>query len=256
MDGAPVADPRRDRGGSGRLGPGLSRERPLAARALELTGWGFAIAGMVVALAGPVWVEESGRTEPGRVVVLVDGSRSMGVIEDGQPRHEAVEGILDHVRRQADRVDVFHFGDDLAVGAPGSFDLPGTDVEGALYAMGERVAGERLAGVVVVTDGLDRGLLRKRFLDEGPDARGPDLPGPLTVYQVGARSDLRDLAVRSVESGGYALHPQPLRDPGRDPGRRVRRPDRPGLSGAERGTDSRPRKSSSVRMVGPRSTSR
>lgn len=185
-------------------------DRPMGARLGELGALAVALAGVVVALARPVWVEEFGRTEPGRVVVLVDGSRSMQVIEEGEARYAAVEGILDHVRRQGDRVDVFHYGDDLGIGAPVGYDLPGTDLEGALYAMGERVAGERLAGVVVVSDGLDRGLLRKRFLEDGVEADAVELPGPLTVFQVGALSDLRDLSVHSVESGGYAFIRNPF----------------------------------------------
>ena len=185
-------------------------ERAWRSRLLELICWALALLGVVIALAGPVWVEEAGRTEVGRVVVLVDGSRSMGVLEDGQPRSERVEAILDHVRGQAERVDLFHFGDDLAIGAPVAFDLPGTDIESALAALSERVAGERLAGVVLVTDGLDRGLLRRRFVAEGVDAAGADLAGPLTVFQVGAGTSLRDLAVRSVDTGGYAFIRSPF----------------------------------------------
>lgn len=183
--------------------------RATGARIAELAAWAAALAALAVAVAGPVWVEDAGRLEPGRVVVLVDGSRSMNVLEDGVPRSASVAAAVEAVRGSAERVDVFHFGDDLAVGAPAAYDLPGTDLEGALIALSERVAGERLAGVVVITDGLDRGLLRKRFQDQGVDAEAPRLPGPLTVIQAGALSDLQDLAVRSVESGGYAF----LRNP-------------------------------------------
>lgn len=184
-------------------------DRPLGPRLLELGAWALALLGIAVAAAGPVWVEEAGRTEPGRLIVLVDGSRSMSVLEQGTPRSASVPALVESVRSQAERVDVFHFGDDLAVGPPTAFDLPGTDLEGALMALSERVAGERLAGIVVITDGLDRGLLRRRFRDQGVDAEAPRLPGPLTVIQAGQLSDLKDLAVRSVESGGYAF----LRNP-------------------------------------------
>jgi len=178
--------------------------RPARARAVELALWALALLGAVVAVGGPLWIEEDGRTEPGRLAVLIDGSRSMGIMEDGVPRSDSVQRILDHARSQAEDVEVFHFGDDLVVGSPGSYELPGTDLEGALTGLSERFAGERLAGVVVITDGLDRGLLRRRFLREDAPER-PLVPGPLTVYQVGAVTDMLDLSVRSVDSGGYAF---------------------------------------------------
>ncbi|MEQ1564935.1 MAG: hypothetical protein ABMA64_04805, partial [Myxococcota bacterium] len=183
--------------------------RGAAARGAELSAWALALAGLVVALAGPVWVEEEGRTEPGRVVVLVDASRSMGVQEDGVPRSAQVAAVLEHVAAEVPAVDVFHFGDDLLVGKPEVYDLPGTDLEGALDALSERVAGEKLAGIVLVTDGLDRGLLRRRFRAEDAPAP-PELAGPLTVFQVGAIADLRDLSVQSIDTGGYAFIRSPF----------------------------------------------
>ncbi|MBX2804006.1 MAG: glutamine amidotransferase [Myxococcales bacterium] len=178
--------------------------RSVAARVGELTCWALALTGIVLAVAGPVWVEEEGRIEEGRSVILVDASRSMAILEEGTPRSDAVERIVGHVRRQVGEVEIFHFGDDLAVGQPESYDLPGTDLEGALDALSERVAGEQLASVVVVSDGLDRGLLRRRYLrEERPHA--PELPGPLTVFGVGEVTDVLDLAVRDIDTGGYAF---------------------------------------------------
>jgi len=49
-------------------------------------------------------VEEEGRTEAGRTVVLVDGSRSMGVREAGIARSTAVDDILAHVRGEVGEV--------------------------------------------------------------------------------------------------------------------------------------------------------
>lgn len=181
----------------------LPGRRPTWARVVEGVLWALALAGVVVAAARPVWLEEEGRREPGRVAVLVDGSRSMGTIEGGVARSAEALAIVDRLR--GDDVDVYTFGGDLLVGVPSAFDLPATDVEGALDALRDRVAGERLAGVVLVTDGIDRGLLRRRFRDEGPGALPPELPGPLTIYGVGDGEGLRDLSVRSVDSGGFAF---------------------------------------------------
>ena len=65
----------------------------------------------------------------------------------------------------------------------------GTDLGVALDALADRFLGQRLRGVVLITDGLDRGQLR-RTLREAPDAPLPALPGPLTIYQVGDATDL------------------------------------------------------------------
>lgn len=187
-------------------------KRSNGARGAELALWALALAGMVVALARPVWLEEEGRTEPGRVAVLVDASKSMSVVEEGAPRWTAVEGVLEAISDEVgvEDVDVYHFGHDLQVGPPSEFMLSGTDLEGALDALSERVIGERLASVVVVTDGLDRGLLRRRFLKDDAPAP-PALPGPLTVFQVGQKTGLKDLALRFVDAGGYAYVHSPFR---------------------------------------------
>ncbi len=180
------------------------------ARAAELALWAVALLVACALAAGPVWVEEAGRTEPGRLAVLVDASRSMGILEGGQPRSAEADARVAALRASGTAVDVYHFGDALAVGEPDAYDLPGTDLEGALAALGERVAGERLAGVAVVTDGLDRGLLRRRW-SQDPEAIPPELPGPLTVYAVGSDAAVRDVAVRSVEVGGFAFLRNPFR---------------------------------------------
>ncbi|MBW1877097.1 MAG: hypothetical protein JRJ84_01910 [Deltaproteobacteria bacterium] len=190
------------------LGLAWIGERWWVARLGEALAWALALAALVVALARPVWLEEEGRLEPGRVAVLIDSSRSMAILEEGTPRVELGAAIAD--RLDGEDVDLYHFGHDLGVGRPSAAEEPGTDLEGALDALRERVAGERLAGVVVITDGLDRGLLRRRFQEEGPTASALDLPGPLTVYQAGSAGDVRDLAVRKVDTGGFAFLRSPF----------------------------------------------
>lgn len=186
------------------------RERPLPQRLLELGCWALALLGVVVALAGPAWVEEEGRVEPGRVALLVDGSTSMSILEEGVPRSAAVQAIVDHVQREADEVEVFHFDGELRTGLPDAYDGDDTQLGAALDRVADRLAGEKLAGVVVVTDGLDRGALRREFSAGEPPAPEP-LQGPLTVFQVGAATQLEDLAVRSVDAGGYAFIRSPFR---------------------------------------------
>lgn len=182
-------------------------ERPVAVRLLELLLWGLALAGLVVALARPAWVEEEGRQEPGRLAVLIDASRSMQVQEQGEPRYKAVDRVLRNI--SGDDIDFYHFGGELRSGLPSSYDLTTTDIESALSTLADRVAGEKLSGVVLITDGLDRGLLRRRFQREEKPAP-PRVPGPLTVYQIGTPGDLKDLAVRSVDTGGFAFRSEPF----------------------------------------------
>lgn len=190
------------------LGLAVGGRRPLGLRLAELACWALALAGLVVALAGPTWVEEEGRTEPGRLVVLVDASASMGVLEDGTPRADAVQGILDRIGTTD--VEVLHFGDDLAAGPPLAYDAPDTDFTRVFGLVRDRYAGERLAGVVLLSDGLDRGSLRAAWAD-GEEPVPPELPGPLTVFQVGETGQLSDLAVQSVDVGGYAYIHAPFR---------------------------------------------
>lgn len=182
---------------------GLMRgEQSGFARVAESVCIGLAFIGLWVALAGPVWVEEEGRTEPGRLAVLVDASKSMSVLENGVPRSDAVSELLEKL--DGEETDFYSFGSDLTVGRPGQFTRNGTDLGAVLEALSDRVAGERLSGIVIVTDGLDRGHLRKQFRQEGVTGK-LELAGPVTVYQVGNPDKINDVSVREVNAGGFAF---------------------------------------------------
>ncbi len=176
--------------------------RGVRGRGLQALLLAPALAALCLALARPVLREGSERWEAGRFVVLVDDSRSMAVQEGRGPRSDAVAGILTAVGHpEAER---FVFGGDLALGADPTWDAEDTDLGVALQAVRDRYAGERLAGLVVVTDGIDRGSLGTAWRTTGT-VDPPDLPGPLTVYGVGSSSDLVDLAVEDVQVGGFAF---------------------------------------------------
>lgn len=184
--------------------------RPLprgAARIAEVVLLALAGAVALFALAGPVWVQEGERVEAGRFVALVDASRSMGVLDaDGRPRSERARARLAELPADA---EVYTFGDALRPGAPEAWDDGETDLGGALAALAQRYAGERLAGVAVITDGIDRGGLRRRVQSaEGEGATAAPLPklgGPLTLYQVGEDGERLDVAVTDVRAGGFAF---------------------------------------------------
>lgn len=172
-------------------------------RAGELALWTVALALLVGAAAGPVWVEEEGRREPAHLVALVDASASMGVIEGGAARGEGVQAILEELGPD---VELYTFDEELRVtsGEGVAFAGRGTDLGVALSALHERYLGQDLRGIVLITDGLDRGALRREWR-AGTALSAPELPGPLTIYQVGSGEDLEDLAVDDVVTGGFAF---------------------------------------------------
>jgi hypothetical protein len=159
-------------------------------------------AALLWALARPRWVQRSGVWEPGRFVVLVDDSRSMAVREGQGPRGDAVPGILEAIGRPD--AELFSFGGSLAPGAGSGFQQAETDLGLALRSIADRYAGERLAGIAVISDGLDRGALRRAWL-AGEPVEPPELPGPLSLYGVGRGEALVDLSVSELSSGGFAF---------------------------------------------------
>ncbi len=173
---------------------------PPRPRVLEALCFGVALAALDWLLCGPQWVEDGDRLESGRLVVLVDGSRSMGVLEaDGKPRGAAVADILERIGP----AEVYTFGERLRSGAPAAFSDGDSDLGGALDGIARKYAGERLGGIVVLTDGIDRGGLRTRVLSGAVDVA--PLSGPLTVYQVGTAQGRTDLAVDDVHAGSFAF---------------------------------------------------
>jgi uncharacterized membrane protein len=182
---------------------GALRVRPAG---LELGLLALAMVCLAWVAAAPVWVEDQGRLEEGRLVVLVDDSRSMAVLEDGQPRHAQVERALAEL--DLSRADRYLFGEDLLVGDTPGYLEGGSDLGRALEAVRQRHAGERLSGIVVITDGIDRGGLRRELVFGGDP--GLSLPGPLTLYQVGEPGEVQDLAITGIDSGGFAFLNEPF----------------------------------------------
>ncbi|MEL6341857.1 MAG: glutamine amidotransferase [Myxococcota bacterium] len=180
-------------------------------RVIELIAWALALVVLTVALCEPVWLEDSGRTEEGKVVVLIDRSASMDVREEGVSRSASVDGILSTVQGTVGTsVEVFSFSDDVQAGVPAAYDGQGTNIGVALAAVADRYLGQDLRGIVLISDGIDRGALRKDLAEVGEDvsaavAIAPELPGPLTVYQVGSAERLHDEAITEVVTGGFAF---------------------------------------------------
>ena len=167
-------------------------------RFMELLCSAVAFCAVVWGVADPVWHEAAGRTEPGRTVVLIDGSRSMGV-EKGRS-----ERAIQVLRDLDGPLDVYTFGDGLKAGPPTDWTDSETKLGSALDDVADRYLGQSLRSIVLVTDGIDRGGLRKSLNSAG-NAAVPDLPGPLTVVQVGQEISGVDNAVTDIQTGGFAF---------------------------------------------------
>ena len=196
---------------------GSKEKAPVWKRVLELGVWALALTVLVVTLARPAWVSESGRSETAPLVVLVDSSASMNLEELGTKRSEEVPPILELLEdaHGDGPIQYFHFDHELRLGTPDLFQGSDSDLGVALAAVQDRFLGQDVRGVVVLTDGLDRGSLRQgisnaRDTDGLSTQLAPKLPGPLTVYQIGSDSGLMDVSIQDVISGGYAFQRTPF----------------------------------------------
>ncbi|MBN2801284.1 MAG: hypothetical protein JXX28_19240 [Deltaproteobacteria bacterium] len=168
------------------------------------------LVGLWVMGARPASLQEVERQVPGRVAVLVDDSRSMTLRGPGdRPWSDRVGEVLGTLGPD---VEVYHFGGDLAAGPAAGWEQRDSDLGAALSSFAARSAGRPYAGVVLISDGLDRGALRRGWQRDGALQWGP-LPGPLTIYAAGAPSAGGDLAVGALTlpSVAYAGEPLPVR---------------------------------------------
>jgi uncharacterized membrane protein len=192
----------------------LAAVRSGRARWVELAFFAPAALLLALAVADPRLSSESGVEDAGRIVVLVDGSASMAVEEGGEPRAKAVDAQLAALSSLGP-LEVYTFDEDLQPGAPAAYAGHASDLGVALSAVADRYLGEPLRGVVVLTDGIDRGALRRAVSEAAAEGRlspalVPALPGPLSLLAVGTPRGLRDLAIEEVVSGGFAFLRTPV----------------------------------------------
>ena len=184
-----------------------SRRRALVLAALRVaTG----IAALAIAVQPTLTGERVSRSQ-GRLAILVDGSRSMGVAPDGAPRADAERALLARWAEdsQADTVSVFSFG---ASPTPSSLaDLArtldaredDTRIIGSIEDLVAHDDASDLGAVVVVSDGAEQGR-------GGLDAV---VRSGVKVHAiaVGADEDLRDDSIAAVEADAVAFLRQPAR---------------------------------------------
>jgi uncharacterized membrane protein len=141
------------------------------------------------------------------VPILVDVSRSMRVADaDGQTRSARAVSLvrLDLLPSLSGsfRTELFAVGDDALPASVESLDARArqSDLAGALARVRERLRGERVAGIVLVSDGADTGGAAGRESRELP----LDLP-PVFAVGVGSAAGVRDREVVAVASGDQRL---------------------------------------------------
>ena len=201
------------------------RREPRRGRVLALSLLhGLAVLAALVLWFQPSLEELSVATTPNHLAVLVDASGSMKFSESdaGATRwHRAIEALergrpsLDRLRAEGGRiVDFFTVTDRLEPAARDSLvptrvpDGAGTALTEALAALRERYQGADLAGVVLLSDGIDHGRMGAARTTEALDATlapvARSLAAPVYTIAVG-RAGVRDLAVTRILADEYAF---------------------------------------------------
>ena len=165
-----------------------------------------ALIAIVVFILRPIVRRPNAGVHDAVVPVLVDVSRSMQVADvDGQPRIALAAALLRFdllpaLSRQY-RTEVLTVGDSLE---PGSVESLGagagqSDLAGALARVRERFRGQRVAGVLLLSDGADTGLAA------GERTTGAAGVWPVFAIGIGAAGGLRDREVIGIAAGDQRL---------------------------------------------------
>ncbi|MCC6750862.1 MAG: hypothetical protein IT371_24605 [Deltaproteobacteria bacterium] len=196
---------------------GFRRVARRRARLLLLALRGLALAAALVMVLQPAIQLRSVTRVPNHVALLVDLSGSMALRDEqkGPARVERAQALLERSRPQLAawerkrRVDRYAFGADLRVlpGADGTGLVardPATRIGEALTELRKRYHGVDLAGVVLVSDGIDNGRLGSGRLS--PEGRQivKRLGAPVHAVWVG-RGEIVDLSVAELHADGFAF---------------------------------------------------
>jgi uncharacterized membrane protein len=157
---------------------------------------------LVVFLLRPVTFVASGGARDSLVAVLVDGSRSMRLADGDTTRIERArtiaKALVDTIGSDF-RTELLTFGESLsrADASELAADARRSDLSGALAAVADRYRGQRLAGVVVVSDGGDTAT------QETGSTR--PLGVPVFTVGVGSTAVARDREVLNLTAGEAPL---------------------------------------------------
>ena len=163
--------------------------------------WGVIALLLGLMNAEPILVSEVQTPTDGKTVVLIDSSASMSVESVWKSRFVRANQLVSTWQNTIDgQVDVWYFDGALKQGPAIRTELGHqTDLLQGLKAIRDRYLGQELQGVILVTDGIDRGVLNE-VLDEVPP-----LSGPVSVVQMHEQTPIFDESVVSVEAGGFAF---------------------------------------------------
>jgi uncharacterized membrane protein len=160
---------------------------------------------LVACLLRPVRVMPPDGENDTVVPILVDASRSMRLADaDGRPRIEAARAIVSKLHPQLSthfKPEIWTFGGELQqpdAARPIAADEQRSDLSGALRTLQERYRNQRLAGVIVITDGGDTSA------QDAATVVG-DATVPVYAVGVGAPSGATDFEVLDVSAGEAAL---------------------------------------------------
>jgi uncharacterized membrane protein len=157
---------------------------------------------IVFFLLRPVTFAQAAGARDSMVAILVDVSRSMRLSDMGAPRIERAREVVRDLQTQigADfRTELLTFGESLGRAEPAQLtaDARRSDLSGALTALADRYRGQRLAGVVVVSDGGDTAT------EEAGTSRALNVP----VFTVGVGNAViaRDREIINLTAGEPVL---------------------------------------------------
>jgi hypothetical protein len=160
------------------------------------------LAVLALFLLRPIMVSPDTSRTDAIVPILIDTSRSMRIADaDGQRRIDAAKSLARSVEKsigQRFKVDVLSIGEGVSSATIDrvSPDARSSDLRAAITAARERYRGQRLAGLVLLSDGADTG-------EPPPDDDAIDVP--VFAFGVGAPRVARDREVLGVSVGDPEL---------------------------------------------------
>jgi uncharacterized membrane protein len=155
---------------------------------------------LIVILLRPVVMVPPAAAKNSRLPILVDVSRSMRLEDiEGSSRIGRAQGIVRELQAQLGaeyRLEILSFGETLAA-VPDVDRLAPTsrrsDLSGAIADLAERYRNDRLAGVIVLSDGGDTAS------QEAGEDRA--IPAPVLTVGIGSPDALRDREIVNLTAG-------------------------------------------------------
>ena len=166
----------------------------------------LALAALLLFVFRPIAVLPPSGSRDAIVPVIVDVSRSMRLADaDGQTRvaraNELLKTVLGVPLTSHFKTEIYSAGDGIAPAKVDGFsaDARRTDLAGALASVRERYRGQRVAGIVLISDGADTGAGQADAAAAG--SSGP----PVFAIGVGSPDGPRDREVLGITAGDPRL---------------------------------------------------